>query len=267
MTRTNSDSKFFKINKITASLAIVGLVGAGLVVGDFEEANALDANLRIDSISSKSFVRHFKSVRDKATHKVKKHFVKKSLVKAFKNISHKDQSRFVFINFDAPISQPSNDNLVTLPLGYSAKNVSTNAYNPKIINVARTSPHNRSSNNLNLKITKKSGGLKLIAGGLKKKTKQPSGITGLQKIVFPKNGLQYVAGNGQNKFGSYIAKNCNDKLVCELPDFGVKKQQTAKSIVVATSDKKHLTALPKANTAKQTIVDTPKVILLDEAFR
>lgn len=263
MTRTFSDSKFLKINKITASLAIVGLVGAGLVVGDFEEANALDANLRIDSISSKSFVRHFNSVRDQATHKVKKHFVKKSVVKAFKNIGHRDQSRFVLINFDAPIAQASNDNLVTLPLGYSEANISTNAFNPKIIHIDKDTPRHK----LKSKNTQKGSGLKLIAGGLKTRAKQSRGITGLQEVMIPKGGLQYVAGNGQNKLGSYIAKNCSNVLVCVLPDFGASKQQATKGFAIATRDTKKLTRLPKAKTAMQTIADTPKVILLDESFQ
>lgn len=282
MTRTNSDSNIFNLNKIYATFAIVGLVSTGVIVTNIKNANALDAHLRISSVSGKSFTRHVKSVREQTTRKVKKHLVKNTVKKAFSNFGHKDQSRFILINFDAPIAAASIDNSIELPRGYSAKTISINAYNPKIIHVDKNTPRNKQYSK-NTTRPSKGSALKLIAGGLKQRTnfksvttakgglktftKQSRGITGLQEVAIPKNRLQYVAGNGQNRLGSYIANNCSDSLVCVLPDFGAKKLQTAKRFVVAISDTKHLTQLPKAKTTQQAIADTPKVILLDEIFQ
>lgn len=235
------------------------------------------------------------STGEKLNNHSKRNVARKIVKKAFSNFGHNDKSTFIFVNFDnfveAPIAEVEASNLATLQSGYNVRQVSVTGVKSKVLKLATKKHSNVLKPNLSQYSAKRTG-LKLVAGGTKYRAEAKSSklsnrdfdkkyhnkITGLQELKFPQNGLQFVAGNGQNKLGSYIAESCTNTDFCILPNHTYKQRQGIKKIeltalrivekiaVKRPQPTRFSTIKFRKAVTKHVVDDLPMVIMLDEAF-
>lgn len=291
MTRIISDSKFFSFSNISAAFAIAGLVGlagTAFVLSNYNNAYALgEQNAYAHIVHKEKHI--FK--KSKNNHKTKVDV--KMPDQAFLSFGHKDQSSYILVNFDEKIELNTSQNTQFLPNNIGLQSNTSVKPSAKIIQLTKKvqegafkSISSRKMSKLSQRVTRvvrgSKPGLTLVAGGVKElgeKSSYSSSITGLQKVIFPKNGLQFVAGISRNKLNSYMMKNCDNTSVCNISNLNTKKIIAVEKIEISAiptvrnvdvkqfkkpTQKVQSTVVKHA--IKPSVNNEPLVIMLDESF-